>query len=148
MNEEYLLLIDISNRPDFPTLTRKAGLTSYVHDHTSKLMVVNCNCIFFKDGQEYNGRGIKKFTRTLTADTITMCNPNSGVVCTSSQVNNGTEEEPLMETIWTDKLGNIVSSPVSLYAFYTNMLATTAVNIINLCGQVITAEDQIYNGFN
>ena len=145
---EGLITVDISNHPDFPGLTRKVILKSYVHDDESKLIVVNCDCVFLKDGVEFTNRAIKRFRRTLRADMATMCNPANGVVCESSQVNVGTEEEPIMETVWTDKLGNVVASPVTLYDFYTTTLKTTTLNIITLITNVITAEDQIYNGFN
>lgn len=143
-----LKTVNISVHPEFPSLTRKVVLQSYVHDDISKVIVVNCECQFFKDGEPFENRAVKNFPRSLRADLGTRCNPANGVVCESSQVNTGTTEEPVFETVWTDKIGNIVENPVTLYDHYTNILINSSVNIIGLIESVILAEDQIYNGFN
>lgn len=137
MNENYLLIVDISVHPDAPAITRKVAFWAFNVDARTEIINLLCEVRHYKDGLPYSSRTISNYQRVLKADK-TLCNPATGSVIVS------TNEQGQA----VDKAGVIVDVPITLYQLYISIIMGGTVNIPAVVTQVIQQEDLIYQGFN
>jgi len=141
-----LLTINISNSP-ITNLQRQVDVRSlYVDDQEKKVELITI-CYSVKDGERLTNNECRPFERKLVASNERLVNPANGIVLTSSTGNTGTEEEPVIVTIYSQPDGTEVLNPVPQYDFFKAML-NSEVNVISIIEGVILQEDQVYRTFD
>ena len=150
-----ILTVQISNSP-ITNLHREVDARSFLVDDQEKKVELITICYSLKDGERILSNECRPFERKLTASNERLVNPENGIVVTSVQVedgevNQGTEEEPIMvmtyKTIYQQPDNVEVSNPVQQFDFFKAML-NSQVNIVQVIQGVILQEDAIYKTFD
>lgn len=92
---------------------------------------------------------VAPFERILNSTNNIKVNPLNGKQCYSEQVNEGTEEEPSIVTVWKQKNNDaVVANVVGQFDFFEGLIFSGAVNIPQIIGATVQDEDQVNKSYD